>query len=105
MFALHLQKIHTFEGIFSPGMLFSKRTLWPLDRAANTRGVHEDMEFFEKNPAIVFLDLARGLSNFVPSLRPGKLAHSVEGAGKRRIFAIGNYVKQRLLYPVHKSCS
>ena len=31
----------------------------------------------------------------------GRLACSVEGAGKRRIFAIGNYVNQRLLRPVH----
>jgi hypothetical protein len=36
-----------------------------------------------------------------PRLRPGKLAQAVEGAGKRRLFAIGNSVKQRLLYPVH----
>lgn len=26
----------------------------------------------------------------------------IEGAGKRRVFAIGNYIKQRLLYPYHK---
>ena len=31
----------------------------------------------------------------------GRLACSVEGAGKRRIFAIGNYVNQRLLRPIH----
>ncbi|KAH7657964.1 RNA-dependent RNA polymerase mitoviral protein [Dioscorea alata] len=31
----------------------------------------------------------------------GRLACSVEGASKRRIFAIGNYVNQRLLRPVH----
>ncbi|GER48861.1 RNA-dependent RNA polymerase [Striga asiatica] len=30
------------------------------------------------------------------------LSHSVEsGAGKRRVFAIGNYVNQRLLRPLH----
>lgn len=27
---------------------------------------------------------------------------SIEGGGKRRIFAIGNYVNQRLLRPVHE---
>ena len=26
----------------------------------------------------------------------------IEGGGKRRIFAICNYIKQRLLFPVHK---
>lgn len=31
----------------------------------------------------------------------GKLAQKVEGGGKRRIFAIGNWVNQRLLTPVH----
>lgn len=33
---------------------------------------------------------------------PGGFSHSVEsGAGKRRVFAIGNYVNQRLLRPLH----
>jgi hypothetical protein len=32
---------------------------------------------------------------------PGRLGCSIEGGGKRRIFAIGNYVNQRLLRPVH----
>lgn len=31
----------------------------------------------------------------------GRLGQSIEGGGKRRIFAIGNYVNQRLLKPVH----
>lgn len=31
----------------------------------------------------------------------GRLSCSAEGAGKRRIFAICNYVNQRLLRPVH----
>jgi hypothetical protein len=31
----------------------------------------------------------------------GRLGMSLEGSGKRRIFAIGNYVKQRLLHPFH----
>lgn len=32
----------------------------------------------------------------------GRLGCSLEGAGKRRIFAIGNFINQRLLYPIHK---
>lgn len=32
----------------------------------------------------------------------GRLAQVLEGSGKRKIFAICNYVKQRLLFPVHK---
>lgn len=31
----------------------------------------------------------------------GHLGQSVEGGGKRQVFAIGNYVNQRLLKPVH----
>jgi len=31
----------------------------------------------------------------------GRLAQTFEGAGKRPIFAIGNYLRQRLLFPVH----
>lgn len=31
----------------------------------------------------------------------GRLGQSIEGGGKRRIFAIGKYVNQRLLRPVH----
>lgn len=31
----------------------------------------------------------------------GRLGCSLEGGGKRRIFAIGNYINQRLLYPIH----
>lgn len=92
--------VHAREGIFSPGILFAKRTLWPLDYAANTKGANEDLAFYESNPGIIFADLASAYGTH--PLRPGKLAQSLEGAGKRRIFAIGNYVKQRLLNPVHE---
>ena len=36
-FALDIRKLHAFpEGVFSPYMLFSSRTIWPLDIAACT---------------------------------------------------------------------
>jgi len=35
-------------------------------------------------------------------LIPGRLVSSLEGEGKRRVFAISNYVNQRLLLPVHE---
>lgn len=84
----------------APGILFAKRVLWPLDYSANTRWANEDLRFYESNPGIVFADLAAAYGTH--PLRPGKLAQSIEGAGKRRIFAIGNYLKQRLLHPVHE---
>ena len=37
----------------------------------------------------------------IPAI-PGKLGSACTGAGKRRLFAIGNYVNQRLLAPVHE---
>lgn len=35
-------------------------------------------------------------------VKTGRLAATLEGAGKRRVFAIGNYIKQRLLAPYHR---
>ncbi|KAH0706219.1 hypothetical protein KY285_010714 [Solanum tuberosum] len=35
-------------------------------------------------------------------LATGRLAQVIEGGGMRRIFAICNYIKQSLLFPVHK---
>ena len=32
---------------------------------------------------------------------PGRFTCTLTGAGKRGFFAIGNYVRQRLLHPVH----
>lgn len=57
----------------------------------------ESMEFFHSfnkfsNPRDY--ELSRG--------SPGRLAYSTDaGAGKRRIFPIGNYLSQRLLNPFH----
>lgn len=101
MFARHLQHLKVLGAVFSPGVLFSKRTLWPLDCEYNTQAANEDLEHFNKSANIIFYDQAFGLEDRISSLRPGKLAQSIEGSGKRRIFAIGNYIKQRLLYPVH----
>ena len=38
---------------------------------------------------------------FLRTQYPGRLSSSLEGDGKRRVFAISNYVCQRLLLPVH----
>lgn len=61
---------------------------------------HLDLEYFEKSVGPYFASLL-GASKGLP-LATGRLAQVIEGSGKRRIFAICNYVKQRLLYPVHK---
>ena len=59
-----------------------------------------DLEFFERCVGPQFSTLLGAYSG-VP-LVTGRLAQVIEGRGKRRIFAICNYIKQRLLYPVHK---
>ncbi|CAA0819597.1 Uncharacterized mitochondrial protein AtMg01410 [Striga hermonthica] len=56
---------------------------------------HWDLDWFEAGP---YLPSCEDLG--IPPVT-GRLGCSLEGAGKRRIFAIGNYVNQRLLNPVH----
>lgn len=53
-----------------------------------------DLDFFESKigPVLPLLDLP---------MASGRLGQVVEGGSKRRIFAIGNYINQRLLKPVH----
>lgn len=57
-----------------------------------------DLEWFERR---IGPDLPTSTEIGVPRIS-GRLAQSLEGAGKRRIFAIGNYMNQRLLAPIHK---
>lgn len=56
----------------------------------------EDLDLFEKS---IGPRLSLFKSGF-PTI-PGRLVSSLEGEGKRRVFAISNYVCQRLLLPVH----
>ncbi|KAG6467065.1 hypothetical protein ZIOFF_075106 [Zingiber officinale] len=98
-FARDLRLIHSKEGVFSPGILWVKRVLWPLDNSWNTRMVNKDLRFYETQVGPIFDELATAFEGY--PLRPGRLACSLEGAGKRRLFAIGNYIRQRLLHPVH----
>lgn len=101
-FAVDLNILHSTEGIFSPAMLFGKRVLYPLDNEYTRRALHEDAEFYESNLGIVFADLSHAYTSAHAPLVSGRLGQSLEGSGKRRIFAIGNYIKQRLLFPVHE---
>ncbi len=100
-FARDLRLIHSWEGVFSPSILFRGGSiLYPLDYKYNTQVANQDLDFYEKNPGIVFDNLASAFESY--PLRSGKIAQSLEGAGKRRLFVIGNYFKQRLLHPVHE---
>ncbi|GMN19136.1 hypothetical protein TIFTF001_045135 [Ficus carica] len=97
-FAENVNFIHSLQaGVFSPGILFAKRTLFALDNRYTTQACNQDLEYYERAVGLGFSSVAQAYAH----LWPGRLASVIEGAGKRRIFAIGNYIKQRLLHPVH----
>ncbi|PHT78704.1 hypothetical protein BC332_29277 [Capsicum chinense] len=102
-FARDVRFVHSLpDGVFSPGILFAKGTLWPFNYKWNTQVANKDFTLYETPPygvGHVFNDLANAYEGRY--LRPGRIAQVIEGGGKRRLFAIGNYVKQRLLRPVH----
>lgn len=97
-FASMLRFIHGYGEQFSPLCLWPHRLRFALDPS---------------NEATTFNDLAVCETTFAPRLPTvdgpaakhfcfGRLGSSTEGRAKRRIFAIGNYVCQRLLKPVHE---
>lgn len=61
-----------------------------------------------RNSSLIGEDFERKIGPYLPSPTDlncppivGRLCSLVEGGGKRRIIAIGNYINQRLLRPVH----
>lgn len=59
---------------------------------------HHSLEFFERRIGPV---LPTPAEMGVPP-NTGRLCASCSGDGKRRLFAVGNYINQRLLYPIHQ---
>lgn len=96
-FGTMLQLEHAHGAFFSSGGLWRERIRFALD-PTNTETYHKDMEWFEKwvGPKLPTFSQLDYTGFF------GRLAMVIEGAGKRRVLAIGNYIKQRLLYPYHK---
>lgn len=97
-FGSMLRFIHSREDQFSPLCLWPPRIRYPLD-SRNTAYTNTDLDACE-NTFAPHLPTVDG-----PAAKHfcfGRLGSSVEGRAKRRIFAIGNYVCQRLLYPVHE---
>ncbi|KAJ4946690.1 hypothetical protein NE237_014289 [Protea cynaroides] len=91
-----MEQVHSREDHFSPGVIWPHRIRYAFD-PLKTFFANRDLDWFE-----------RCCGRYLPSptqadvaFKCGKLGFSVEGAGKRRIFAIGNYIKQRLLFPYH----
>ena len=92
-----LNVIHSKEGLESPGVLRYQRTRYPRDVKKKFFSGH-DLDWFESRSRIgPFLPSAR--DNGYPG-STGRLGQTLEGASQRRIFAIGNYMNQRLLRPV-----
>nr|DAC76753.1 TPA_inf: RNA-dependent RNA polymerase [Beta vulgaris mitovirus 1] len=88
--------VHAGGEQWSQGALWRERVRYPFD-CMNKTFTGSDIDWFEeyKGPR---LPTCKRLG--IPPTT-GRLSCSFPGAGKRRIFAIGNYVNQRLLKPVH----
>lgn len=100
-FAVDLNFVNSLEGVFSPCILWIKSTLWPFSYSWNTMVANTNLSTFESSKLPeVFSSIIEGMREvgFTP---PGRIAQVLDGAGKRRLFAIGNSIKQRLLRPVH----
>lgn len=89
------EKSLSFDYLCSKGRLWYSRTRFACD-PNNEDFTHRDWEWFQDHVACHFPG-----DESVEFSRTGRLGQSIEGGGKRRIFAIGNYVNQRLLKPVH----
>lgn len=61
--------------------------------------MNHSLDYYEARSAHVFDELGSALSQF--TLYPGRLAQSLEGAGKRPFFVLGNWFKEGLLRPIH----
>jgi hypothetical protein len=96
-FQFLMNLVHAGGEQWSQGRLWPTRVRYAFDKLNKTfTGL--DLDKFEH-------DVGRYLPTCdqlgIPPIC-GRLGCSIEGGGKRRIFAIGNYVNQRLLRPVHE---
>lgn len=87
---------HAKEAFFSSAVLWRKRVRFALDPTL-TETANKDLDCFERwvGPKQPTFELNINQGDF------GRLGMVIEGAGKRRIFAIGNEMLQRLHYPYH----
>lgn len=97
-FASMLRFIHSRGEQYSPLCLWPHRLRFALD-PNNKIYTNKDLDACEQSfaPHLPTVD-GPAAKHFCF----GRLGSSVEGRAKRRIFAIGNYVCQRLLKPVHE---
>lgn len=89
--------VHSYGEQWSQGVLWPKLTRFALDPNKIFSGW--SLDWFEKAVGPM---LPPPLEGSKPLLVLGRLGCSLEGTGKRRVFAIGNYINQRLLRPLHE---
>jgi hypothetical protein len=92
---LHLS-LYSSLGI-SQAALWGPLVIFPLD-SENDNLIRKNMEWYIKWVKPVISGLVQPNLDILVT---GRLSWVVEGGGKRRVFAIGNYVNQRLLRPFH----
>lgn len=90
-----LRFIHSYGEQWSSGILFRERVRYPFDKS-NKLFSGTDQDWFERTLGPFF----PMPEHFPLRLSLCRLGQVVEGGGKQRIFAIGNYVNQRLWDPV-----
>ncbi|ERM93379.1 hypothetical protein AMTR_s05705p00005250, partial [Amborella trichopoda] len=78
--------------------LWGKAVLYPFDNKESQEFII--LDHFAQNQGLhrSIFDYFTRCRKLVPI---GRLAFTVEGGGKLRMFAIGNYVRQRLIKPLH----
>ncbi|KAF5957206.1 hypothetical protein HYC85_004431 [Camellia sinensis] len=81
---------------WSQGTLWVERIRYALDRKNNKWASEDNLEYFERS---LGPQLKIFRAPFAPDTR--RLGQTCEDGAKRQIFAIGNYVNQMLLKPVH----
>ncbi|KAG6466681.1 hypothetical protein ZIOFF_074456 (mitochondrion) [Zingiber officinale] len=91
----------TFESIIAPSRLSGAQVI--LNGEFKRLFPSFSACIFHGSPTFPFSRELVGnrLGNLLRTMTVGRLTCTLSGAGKRRLFAIGNFIKQRLLYPVH----
>lgn len=102
-FARDVAFVHSRQdGFFSPGIMVIPSDWYPFDHRWNREVLNSDLEHYERAPFGIGHRFAMLEEGFASSyLKPGRIAQCLDGGGKRRLFAIGNYIKQCCLRPVH----
>ncbi|XP_074562643.1 putative mitochondrial protein AtMg01110 [Curcuma longa] len=81
------------------GSLWHEGVLRPFDYDANHNLLTEDLHKFKRYEHKLFEPYLEKDGHL--HLATGRITSTLPGAGKRRLFVIGNYIIQRLLYPIH----